>query len=58
LLKYFCLVPSWAAPFIDESFGFLGNNLLLGMLNELTTTVTAFMILLAVMDTTIFDDFD
>ena len=41
---------------IDQVFGVLWDNLLLRIFNKLAMTITTFMILFAVMDTTIFDN--
>jgi hypothetical protein len=41
---------------INESFGVGVNALLLGVFDELTVTGSAFVVLLAVMDSTVLDD--
>jgi hypothetical protein len=41
---------------INESFGVWVNVLLLGVFDGLTATGSAFVVLLAVMDSTVFDD--
>lgn len=41
---------------INESFGGWVNALLLGVFDELTVTGSAFVVLLAVVDSTVFDD--
>jgi hypothetical protein len=43
--------------FLNELLGFRGDNFLLRILHKLATTVAAFMILLAVMDATVFHYF-